>query len=119
MSGSEQCCPVDMMSALLIEIAAPSSPARSISKKASEVSAQVQEGWGHLSSDPKAWGSVLGAVNVALLGGLGYYAYKERNNNTYKWDRKTVSAISVGVLTLLGVQGYAAAETARKQQGKK
>lgn len=33
----------------------------SLAKRSREVSSQVQEGWGHLSSDPKAWGTVLGA----------------------------------------------------------
>lgn len=91
---------------------------KSLSKKTKEVSAQVQEGWKHLSSDPKAWGTLLGAVNLAVLGGLGYFVYKERAN-IERWDRRVVSAVSVGVLGLLGGQGYVAAETARKQQGKK
>ncbi|CAO1619549.1 unnamed protein product [Parajaminaea phylloscopi] len=91
---------------------------KSLAKKTKEVSAQVQEGWRHLSSDPKAWGTLLGAVNLALLGGLGYFVYNERKN-AQTWDRRVVSAVSVGVLGLLGGQGYFAAETARKQQGKK
>ena len=89
--------------------------------KAKEAGAQIQEGWAHLSSDPKAWGSLLGAVNIALLGGLGYFVYTERNN-AQNWDRRVVSATTVGVLGLLGGQGYFAAETARKQskgKGKK
>ncbi|CAO1630535.1 unnamed protein product [Sympodiomycopsis kandeliae] len=88
---------------------------KSIVAKAKEASAQIQEGWAHLSSDPKAWGTLLGAVNIALLGGLGYFAYTERNN-LKSYDRRALSAGAVGVLGLLGGQGYLAAETARKQQ---
>lgn len=57
-------------------------------------------------------------VNLALLGGLGYFVYKEGDRRK-TWDRRVVSAVSVGVFSLLGVQGYFAADTARKQTGKK
>ena len=35
------------------------------------------------------------------------------------WDRRIVSGVGVGILSLLGLQSYAASEAALKQKGKK
>lgn len=43
-------------------------------------------------------------VNSAILGALGYVAYSNWNK---PWDRRAVSAISVGLLTIWGGEGYA------------
>ncbi|OCF33686.1 hypothetical protein I317_02494 [Kwoniella heveanensis CBS 569] len=53
---------------------------------------------------PQVAGGLVGAVNVAILGALGYFSYKNWNQ---PWDRRTVSAISVGLLGLSGLEGYA------------
>ncbi|WVQ95632.1 hypothetical protein IAU59_002730 [Kwoniella sp. CBS 9459] len=53
---------------------------------------------------PQVAGGLAGAVNVAILGALGYFSYKNWNQ---PWDRRTVSAISVGLLGLSGLEGYA------------
>lgn len=45
------------------------------------------------------------AVNTAILGTLGYVSYTNWNR---PWDRKVVSAISVGLLTLWGGEGVIA-----------
>jgi Tfp pilus assembly protein PilV len=57
-------------------------------------------------------------VNIALIGGLGIFAYTNREN-ARSWDKRIVSAVTVGVLGLLGGQSYLAAQKAREQQGKK
>ncbi len=44
------------------------------------------------------------AVNAAILGTVGYFAYKEWNRPT--WDRRIVTAVSVGLLTLWSGEGY-------------
>ncbi|KAF5325879.1 hypothetical protein D9611_000205 [Ephemerocybe angulata] len=45
----------------------------------------------------------VGLLNTAVVGGLGYAAYANRN---VPWDRRTVSAISAGLLALAGAEGY-------------
>jgi hypothetical protein len=42
-------------------------------------------------------------VNTAILGTIGYYGYI--NWDKPSWDRRTVSAISVGLVTLWGGEG--------------
>lgn len=44
----------------------------------------------------------MGIVNVGLLGGMGYWAYQNRN---LPWDRRNVSAAVAGTLALFGVEG--------------
>ncbi|WWC65052.1 uncharacterized protein I303_107666 [Kwoniella dejecticola CBS 10117] len=53
---------------------------------------------------PQVAGGLAGAVNVAILGALGYFSYQNWNR---PWDRRTVSAISIGLLGLSGLEGYA------------
>ncbi len=64
----------------------------------------------------QAVGPALAGLNVALLGGLGVYAYTHREQ-VQRTDRRLVSAVTVGVLGLIGGQGYWANETAKKQNG--
>jgi hypothetical protein len=47
---------------------------------------------------------LISLVNSAILGALGYVAYSNWNKS---WDRRAVSAISVGLLTIWGGEGYA------------
>ncbi|KAH8080292.1 hypothetical protein BXZ70DRAFT_1073796 [Cristinia sonorae] len=61
---------------------------------------------------PGVLGGLVGVLNAGVLGGLGYLAYT--NWDAPRWDRRTVSAISVSVLTLWAGEGYVA-EQYRKQ----
>lgn len=49
---------------------------------------------------------LLGLINSAVLGTIGYFAYK--NWDAPRWDRRVVSAISVGLFTLCSGEGYIA-----------
>lgn len=40
-------------------------------------------------------------MNAALIAGVGVFAYNNQDQ-VKSWDRRLVSAVSVGVLTLLG-----------------
>ncbi|WVQ63317.1 uncharacterized protein L199_001469 [Kwoniella botswanensis] len=53
---------------------------------------------------PQVAGGLVGAVNVAILGAVGYFSYKNWNQ---PWDRRTVSAVTIGLLGLSGLEGYA------------
>jgi len=44
------------------------------------------------------------AVNTAILGTVGYYSYT--NWDKPSWDRRTVSAVSAGLLALWGSEGW-------------
>jgi ElaB/YqjD/DUF883 family membrane-anchored ribosome-binding protein len=54
---------------------------------------------------PGTLGGLMGIVNVGLLGGMGYWAYQNRN---VPWDRRNVSAAVAGTLALFGVEGFLA-----------
>jgi len=43
------------------------------------------------------------SANAAVLSAVGYYSYL--NWDKPKWDRRVVSAVSVGLLTLFGGEG--------------
>jgi len=45
-------------------------------------------------------------VNAGLLGTVGYFAYT--NWDRPRWDKRIVSAVSVGLLTLWSGEGYLA-----------
>ncbi|EIW82944.1 hypothetical protein CONPUDRAFT_121241 [Coniophora puteana RWD-64-598 SS2] len=55
---------------------------------------------------PGVMGGMLGLVNTAILGAVGYYGYT--NWDRPRWDRNVVSAISVGLFSLTAVEGYIA-----------
>lgn len=42
-------------------------------------------------------------VNAGILGAIGYYAYTEWDRP--RWDKRIVSAVSVGLLTLWSGEG--------------
>lgn len=90
--------------------------AKNLKKKAGEAEKELESFWNSFSSDPKQWGPALAAVNVALLGGLGVYAYTHKEQ-VQRTDRRLISAVAVGVLGLIGGQSYWATETAKKQNG--
>ena len=51
-------------------------------------------------------GGLVGALNVGLLGALGWLGYVHWE--VPRWDRRVVSAVSVGLLALYGGEGYLA-----------
>ncbi|KAK8850527.1 hypothetical protein IAR55_004445 [Kwoniella newhampshirensis] len=61
---------------------------------------------------PQVAGGLVGAVNVAILGAVGYFSYKNWNQ---PWDRRTVSTVAIGLLGLSGLEGYAGKVYADKE----
>ncbi|KAG5635214.1 hypothetical protein H0H81_012018 [Sphagnurus paluster] len=55
---------------------------------------------------PGVLGGILGAVNSAVIVGIGYLGYV--NWDKAKWDKRIVSTISLGLLTLWGGEEYVA-----------
>jgi hypothetical protein len=55
---------------------------------------------------PGVLGGLIGIANVGIIGAIGYLAYTEWDRRT--WDRRYVSAISVGLLALWSGEGYLA-----------
>ncbi|KAG1742856.1 hypothetical protein EDB19DRAFT_1907339 [Suillus lakei] len=55
---------------------------------------------------PGVLGGLVGLVNTAILGAVGYYSYA--NWNKPKWNRDVVTAVSFSLLTLWGGEGYLA-----------
>ncbi|KAF9264204.1 hypothetical protein L218DRAFT_926526 [Marasmius fiardii PR-910] len=55
---------------------------------------------------PGVLGGLVGLVNAAILGTVGYFSYK--NWDKPSWDRRVLSAVSVGLLTLWGGEGVIA-----------
>ena len=62
---------------------------------------------------PGVLGGIVGLVNVGVLGGVGYAAYT--NWDAPRWDRRVVSAVTIGLLGLWGGEGFLA-EKYREQQ---
>ncbi|KIM45025.1 hypothetical protein M413DRAFT_441669 [Hebeloma cylindrosporum] len=54
---------------------------------------------------PKVLGGVVGIINTAVLGTLGYFSFV---NWDKKWDRQVVSTICIGLLALWGGEGFVA-----------
>ncbi|KIY74298.1 hypothetical protein CYLTODRAFT_416144 [Cylindrobasidium torrendii FP15055 ss-10] len=54
---------------------------------------------------PGVLGGLVGLVNAGIVGTLGYLSYRDWDRS---WDRRVVSAVSVGLLTLVGAEGYVA-----------
>lgn len=88
--------------------------AKKVRKAANDAEHEIESFWNSFSRDPKQWGPTLAAVNVALLGGLGIYAYTNQEQ-VRRTDRRLLSAATVGILGLLGGQYTWATETARRQ----
>lgn len=53
---------------------------------------------------PGILGGIVGIFNLSILGVVGYFAYE--NWDLPRWDRRTVSAISAGLLGLSVTEGY-------------
>ncbi|KJA29075.1 hypothetical protein HYPSUDRAFT_33597 [Hypholoma sublateritium FD-334 SS-4] len=54
---------------------------------------------------PGVLGGFVGLVNAAVLGAVGYISFQNWNRT---WDKRTVSAVSLGLLTLWGGEGFIA-----------
>ncbi|TRM65406.1 hypothetical protein BD626DRAFT_488682 [Schizophyllum amplum] len=65
---------------------------------------------------PGVLGGLLGLVNVGILGGVGYVSYT--NWDKPSWDRRIVSAVSVGLLTLWGGEGFVAEQYYKDRHSK-
>ncbi|KAF8210109.1 hypothetical protein K438DRAFT_1809022 [Mycena galopus ATCC 62051] len=61
---------------------------------------------------PGTLGGLLGVINLAIIGTLGYWSYE---NWDRQWDRRMVSAISAGLFTLSLGEGFLA-EKYREQR---
>ncbi|EKM54370.1 uncharacterized protein PHACADRAFT_196799 [Phanerochaete carnosa HHB-10118-sp] len=55
---------------------------------------------------PGVLGGLLGLLNTAVLGTVGFFAYKHWDAS--RWDRRIVSAVSIGLLALWSGEGYVA-----------
>ncbi|PWZ02011.1 hypothetical protein BCV70DRAFT_198293 [Testicularia cyperi] len=88
--------------------------AKRVKKAAGEAEKELESWWDQFSRDPKQWGPALAGLNAVLLGGLGIYAYTNKEQ-VQRTDKRLLSAATVGVLALLGGQYTWASETARKQ----
>lgn len=53
---------------------------------------------------PGVLGGLVGVVNVGVLGAVGYWSYTNWDRPS-QWDRRTVSAASVGLLALFAGEG--------------
>lgn len=51
---------------------------------------------------PKVAGGLVGALNVAVLGSVGYFSYKNWNKI---WDPRIVLGVAAGLVGLSGVEG--------------
>ncbi|KAJ7132873.1 hypothetical protein C8R43DRAFT_1023748 [Mycena crocata] len=54
---------------------------------------------------PGTLGGLVGVINLAILGSVGYFSYENWNR---AWDRRVVSAISAGLFTLSVGEGFLA-----------
>ncbi|KAF4598330.1 hypothetical protein AB1N83_001979 [Pleurotus pulmonarius] len=62
---------------------------------------------------PGVLGGLVGLLNTAVLGTVGYFSYI--NWDRRSWDRRTVSAVSVGLLALFGAEGVIAEQFRSKR----
>ncbi|KIJ49402.1 hypothetical protein M422DRAFT_27764 [Sphaerobolus stellatus SS14] len=65
---------------------------------------------------PKVFGGLLGVLNVGIIGAVSYIAYDNWNR---PWDRRTVSAITVGLLSLFTGEGYVAEKYRQEEYPKR
>ncbi|KAJ7262290.1 hypothetical protein B0H12DRAFT_1231321 [Mycena haematopus] len=61
---------------------------------------------------PGTLGGLLGVINLAIIGSLGYWSYENWHR---QWDRRMVSAVSAGLFTLSLGEGFLA-EKYREQR---
>ncbi|KAG8864656.1 hypothetical protein FRB96_005161 [Tulasnella sp. 330] len=66
---------------------------------------------------PGVLGGIVGVVNVGILGGVGYISYTHWDKP--QWDRRTVSAVTVGLLGLFTAEGFLGEEYVEKEYPKR
>ncbi|KAG8961795.1 hypothetical protein FRC03_004952 [Tulasnella sp. 419] len=66
---------------------------------------------------PGVFGGLMGLVNVGVLGTVGYYGYV--NWDKPVWDRRTVSAVTVGLIAFFSGEGYLAEQYKEKEYPKR
>jgi len=66
---------------------------------------------------PGVLGGIVGVFNLAVLGTVGYFAYE--NWDLPRWDRRTVSAVTVGLLGLSLGEGYLGEQYKEKEYPKR
>ncbi|CAE6482667.1 unnamed protein product [Rhizoctonia solani] len=66
---------------------------------------------------PGVLGGLIGALNLGILGGVGYAAYS--NWDQPRWDKRVVSTISACLLSLSAAEGYVAERYAEKEYPKR
>jgi len=66
---------------------------------------------------PGILGGIVGAFNVAVLGTVGYFAYQSWD--LPRWDRRMVSAVTVGLLGLSVGEGYLGEQYREKEYPKR
>ncbi|KAG9010365.1 hypothetical protein FRB93_004204 [Tulasnella sp. JGI-2019a] len=66
---------------------------------------------------PGVLGGIVSAVNLGVLGGVGYVSYIHWDMP--HWDRRTVSAVTVGLLGLFTAEGYLGEEYVEKEYPKR
>jgi len=66
---------------------------------------------------PGVLGGLVGVVNVGVLGGVGYVSYLHWDKPT--WDRRTVSAVTIGLIALFTGEGYLGEQYKEKEYPKR
>ncbi|KAF8587986.1 hypothetical protein K439DRAFT_1630178 [Ramaria rubella] len=66
---------------------------------------------------PQVFGGLLGVVNLGIIGGVSYIAYD--NWDLPQWDRRTVSAVTVGLLSLVAGESLLAEQYREKEYPKR
>ncbi|KAF8322191.1 hypothetical protein DL93DRAFT_2124049 [Clavulina sp. PMI_390] len=73
--------------------------------KAREEGAAVYKHAKEVVLRPGVLGGLVGALNVGILGGVGYWSWINWDR-PHAWDRRTVSTATVGLLALFAGEGY-------------
>jgi len=90
---------------------------RAEAKQAKEEGAALYRHTKEVVLRPGVLGGLAGVINVGILGTVGYFAYQ--NWNLPHWDRRTVSMISAGLITLYAGEGYLAEQYKEKEYPKR
>ncbi|PAV24108.1 40S ribosomal S18-coprinopsis cinerea [Pyrrhoderma noxium] len=75
-------------------------------KRAKEEGSKIYKHAREVVLRPGVLGGLVGLLNIGILGGVGYAAYV--NWDSPRWDRRVVSAVSVGLLGITGAEGFLA-----------
>jgi len=66
---------------------------------------------------PGVLGGLVGVVNVGILGGVGYWSWANWDRSS-AWDRRTVTATTVGLIALFAGEGYVGEQYREKEYPK-